>query len=152
LINQLKELRQDGRVIDENMTFDVMVEQGWEPSLVIEVQWQHDGKTVRFRHPKGVSVHVVSDRSCAALLLPRSTEPDAGEDFMVVNADGSLRYQVSEVQTLNGRRETGRFEWFEDTDRPDILQCMFRVDRNQAMFALDMELSTGKILSAEQLS
>lgn len=105
--NTFREIREDGAVIVEGMTVEDVLKLG-KPSPVRYVQWSSGGHMHRFgERNQVVLADVFLDRSGLAL-LPR---PDSGErmKLIVLNADGSTRFELGPSFEFHGRKYQGTF-------------------------------------------
>lgn len=153
MISHLQEIRADGKVIDETMDFDRMSTLGWAPCRVTKLRWQNDGRQVEVRREAGVVVQRLHSGRFLPALVTMAIDSPASR-LCVLNADGSLRLDVPDVQLLAGHAERGAFGWFEKppAESGNVFRVVFEVARNQAQFAIDIDAESGRVLCTLQMS
>jgi hypothetical protein len=144
MISNFKEIRRDGNVIRESMTIEEFAARGWSPDKVTGVTWDNDGQLVQMEALHGVLAKTLPDRDGVAW-MENADETGLRSSLSVLNADGSVRLVVPDTQLINGRSETGTYCWYEPArSSPGThFGVVFRVDRNQAIFQLDIDMHSG---------
>jgi hypothetical protein len=68
----------------------------------------------------------------------------------ILNADGSTRLQLPGMQVVEGRCVMGGFSWFESprSAGANIFGVAFDAVGDNAMFHLDIDAETGRVVSA----
>ena len=153
MITDLQEIRADGKVIAEAMTFAQMRALGWQPCLLTSVRWNDDGRTVELKHAAGLNVEVLPNRELVAALVNDDASAQTNR-LCVFNRDGSLRHELANVQDIRGTAEAGSFGWFERAQSPDpnLIHVVFELERNRATYWLDLDAANGRIIGSRQVS
>jgi len=154
MISNLREIRADGKVIEESMRFQDMLALNWAPCLVTGVEWQADSAPIRIVHEPGMAAKVLPGRRFVVLL---KNEARGTEDCSVhiMNSDGTVRHKLSNTQYVGGlinAAEMGTFGWLEDAPElgPDAFRIAFEPRRNRSMFWLDIDAVSGNVLGNVQ--
>ncbi len=126
------------------MTLDRMAELGWAPDRVVSVQWRFGDRQIELKHPNGVLAKLLPSRAAVVLM------PLDGRKLEVLNADGTVRLQIANEQTVDGKRSNGVFSWFEDLigGSPCMFYVVFEAEPDHRLFLLDIDARTGKLLNA----
>jgi hypothetical protein len=145
-IRNFQKVRRDGQVIDEQMTVAQIVALG-APQKVTTVQWEYGGHPVVRRSHHGMLSKVLSGGDFVAI-LEGPDDSDSRSALFVLNADGSLRLNVPNEQTINGKKEHGEFRWFESARKSDVNRfgVVFEPAGRNAMFQLDIDGTTGRVV------
>jgi len=150
VISDFERIREDGKVIDENMTVDRMIALGWSPCLVVEARWRWQEQLLSVVNSRGLLAIVVPDRQHLAILW---NDDDTGiaATLYVVSGDRQQQIRITDQLLIDGQLETGVYSWFEQfpQDSPSVFTCMFSRQRDQAMFRVDIDAATGDILSVQ---
>jgi hypothetical protein len=144
MISNFKEIRRDGNVIPESMTIEEFVARGWSPDKVIAVTWNNDGQLVQMKAPHGVLAKTLPDRNGVAW-MENTDETGMRSSLSVLNADGSVRLAMPDTHLINGALEIGTYCWYEPARSSPGMHfgVVFRIDRNQAIFQLDIDIHSG---------
>jgi hypothetical protein len=148
-ITHFREIRRDGKVIDENMSVDKLWAEGWKPEIVTSVQWRLEDQLIELHFPSGVLARPLRDRSAVVILSPILGSSLARE-LWVVNPNGTKRLSISNTQTVNGVIMVGTFEWIGDprSHSPVTFGAMFQNSADSEMYELDIDATTGMLLNA----
>jgi hypothetical protein len=151
-ITNFREKRRDGRIIDESMTVDKLLQLGWPVDKIAAVSWDLDGKTIEIRSQHGILAKLLPARDGVALLESLDEKGLVGS-LTVVNVDGTRRFAVPNVQPVRGRSERGRFRWFEPArvTSPPCFGVIFELDRDHSQYQLDLDVATGSAAAAYPL-
>lgn len=149
-IQHFREIRRDGKVIDELMTVEDIGALG-PIEKVIEVQWHHDSQPVSLRADYGILAEVVPGRE---FVVANEGDDESGQHrtLWILNADGSRRLQLSNTQVIRGEEKTGKFCWFElpRIESPNVFGVVFDVDvgpmEGSSMFQLDIDAINGNVV------
>jgi hypothetical protein len=143
-ITQFKEIRRDGKVIVESMTLEDVVALG-ATEKVVEAQWQSGGQTVSIKDSHGLLAKVVAGHAYVAV----NAHDAAGQHrvLSILNADGSVRWHVPNMQSVRGQAEVGEFRWFEAPRQAaaQLLGVVFHCTVDSAMFQLDIDADSGQV-------
>lgn len=152
MISNFKEIRRDEKVIPESLTVDDMAALGWSPEKVTTITWDNDGKAVELHARHGSLSKVLPDREGIAYI---ENEDEAGicSTLSMLNADGSVRFSVPNMQVIKGNLETGTYSWYEPA-RSKLTVCLgvvFRLARNEALFQVDIDVHNGSTVAVYPL-
>jgi hypothetical protein len=77
--------------------------------------------------------------------LEDADETGFRSNLSLLNADGSVRHVLPATQMINGRPEAGTYCWYEParSGRPEQIGVVFRRDRDQMLFQIDIDVRTG---------
>lgn len=109
-IKDFRAIREDGKVIQGEMTSSAMSRLGWKPSKVIGAAWKHNSIPVSIKNPNGILAKIGPGND-AVVLLFSACEPHSR--LVIVNADGTERLSIGSKVKIDCRNETGMFCWFE---------------------------------------
>lgn len=144
-IQNFREIRRDGKVIYESMKVEDIFALG-PTEKIVEVQWHNGPQLISLAANYGVSARVVPGREFVAA----NEHDDSGQKRMlsIFNADGSRRFQLSNIQSIRGKDEAGDFRWFEPsrTDAPNVFGVVFNRTSDDSMFQLDIDATTGGVV------
>ena len=145
-IRNFQKIRRDGQVIDEQMTTAQIFALG-TPQKVTTVQWEYGGHPVVRRSQHGMLSKVLSGRDLV-VILEGLDDSDSRSTLFVLNADGSLRLNVPNEQTINGKKERGEFRWFESARKSGVnwFGIVFEPAGRNGMFQLDIDGTTGRVV------
>jgi hypothetical protein len=150
LIQNLRLLRRDGHHLPETGRAAYLARHGLKIDKVVEAHWEADGIARSIRHEQGIGVRVVSGRQFLDVIF------DHGQDLhdsrlAVVNADGSIRFVVANLQQINGAPAAGFFRWTENAvpDARDAFSGMFE-HPNGEMFRIVIDAVGGEVLSVRK--
>lgn len=141
-------VRADGRVIDESMTLDRMIDLGWVPNKVVEVCWRWKAQRLRLANHLGLLAMVVPDRQHLAVLWNHDAQ---GHDatLYVVEGDNRRLTQVPSEVLINGNVEAVTYCWFEHSEHESLsaFTCVCTRRRDQAMYQVEIDAGSATILS-----
>jgi len=144
-IQKFKEIRQDGNVIDESMTVEEIFSLG-SPRIIIEIRWIYQSKLITVFDAFGMLAKVV----CGGEFIVVNGHSESGEDreLLVINADGTRRFKLSNIQMINGKSELGEFRWFEAprVDAINVFGVVFNRASDNSMFQLDVDAKNGNVI------
>jgi hypothetical protein len=144
-IQQFKEIRRDGEIIDESMKAQDIFALG-PTEKVIEVQWHNGSQPVSVRDAYGVLAKVVPGREFVAT----NGHDKSGQhrELSIINADGSRRLQLSNIQQIRANDEVGEFCWFESprTQSPNVFGVVFSCSGDNSMFQMDIDATDGSVV------
>ena len=146
-IQNFKKIRRDGKVIDESMRAKDMVALGWSPDKVLEIRWNNGSQFISFKTRYGVLGIVVPGRETIAV-IEENDESGQYHTLSVINADGSKRMELSNVQKVFDKDEVGEFLWFESARvaSPNIFGVIFRRSSDNLMYQLDIDALNGNVV------
>jgi hypothetical protein len=147
-IEEFRKIRRGGKVIAEGMTVEQIAALG-PIEKTVEVRWNNLGSSVLLTSPNGIWAIVVPGRNFVAAIL--ATDVTTRENELVVfNADGSRRFVIPSIQSINGTNMRGSFDWFEvlSTTPRDTFSVIFQADRFTRR--LDIDAVDGKITGMHQ--
>jgi hypothetical protein len=152
MIRDLTKTRRDGKIILESMSIDQIAALGWSPDKVVQVTWSNDEQTVDVRAPCGVLAKTLPDRTGVAW-LEAADEADTRSNLSVLNADGSVRFVLPNAQVINGSKEAGVYCWYEPARSSPATNfgVVFRIDRSQALFQVDVDVYSGTTAGVYEL-
>lgn len=136
-VEGLREIREDGRVIEPGMSVDEMIARGWQPSKVPRLEWTCGERTVVMTDERGFLCRVLPDKSGVAIIV--------GGSARILNADGSLRLDIPQQLSGNGRTYSGHFAWFERPHTDSAIALVLKTDSGDYRF--DIHAQTGAVLS-----
>jgi hypothetical protein len=147
MISQVLEMREDGKAITEGMTSEDIWGKFGGVSRTIGVQWEHAGETHKLENPNGLWVWVLPQRDGIAI---NDADDPSGKytKLRVLNANGSLRFEVPTVQTIKGNLHAGTFAWYEKprTSRENAFGVMYVALEDGTMYQLDIDGGTGQVI------
>ncbi|GFM35111.1 hypothetical protein [Desulfovibrio subterraneus] len=147
-ITQLIEICRDGTVIDEAMTIeDVIALEGNEK--VVEVRWRNGSHSISIRDDCGLWVKIVAGGSFVAV----SRYDESGKHAMFVfNANGTQRFQLPNVQIINGKSEDGEFLWIEEpyTKSANVFRAIFERVSDHSQWWLDINAESGEAVRVHE--
>jgi len=146
-ITNLYEVRRDGKVIKEGMTFEEIAAFG-EISKVVEMHWtdRSTGQPASIKSPFGVFGALVQGRDFIVATIYSSK---SNCRLISINANGSTRCTFSDTQKINGQDEFGSFGWVETTHYPNnVFGAIFTVDCFPVtQYRLDIDVITAEVLA-----
>ena len=146
-IQQFIEIRRDGKIIDETMKVEDIFALG-ATEKVVEIQWRNGSQAVFFRDAYGVSAKVILGGD----FIVANAHDNSGQRrvLLIINADGTQRFQLLNTQLICGKSELGDFRWFDSPriEAPDVFGVIFNRARDNSMFQLDIDAKTAKVLAA----
>lgn len=146
-ISNFIEIRRDGKIIPEGMTYDQWEELGWAPEKVIRIRWDYEGRPVELEDSGGMLAEIIDSRTAIAI------EINGGQNLSVYDPNGKLRCRVPNVQNISGKDLSGVFAWFGKVEI-DIAHCfavVFEVgpaswDSPSDFYLLHVDSLNGKLL------
>jgi hypothetical protein len=146
-VQDFYDVRRDGKIIPEGMTFHEIIALG-EKSLVVEARWKCSAtqKSVSLKSPFGVAASVVQGRQ---FVVARIYTKESDSQVTVFNCDGSVHLNLSNTQKINGQDQQGEFYWFQDAHHPadGVFGVVFQCDyQPSAQYWMDIDAATGKVL------
>ena len=157
-IQDFYEIRQDGKIIPEGMTVEQIFALG-EISRVVEAHWTNaaNQRPVSLKSPFGVFAYIVPGREFIAAMVHTKKGNGSAGDLIVVNPDGSVRFKVPPVQTINGQDMKGVFRGITNTPKAadGFFGAVFEVDfgniyLSNAQFRLDIDAATGEVVGCSE--
>jgi hypothetical protein len=147
IIQNFKEMRRDGKVIDENLTTAQLLSLGWAPEKVNRIEWEYHGQPVVVPVPHSMISRVVPERD-AVMVIEKLDDTGFRNRLLVLNADGSVRLTIPNEQLIKGRPVHGEFGWFEPARVSGLpsLGIVFQPDNDSSMYVLDVDASNGTTL------
>lgn len=147
-ITQLIEIRRDGTVIDETMTIeDIIALEGSEE--IVEVRWRNGSQSISIRDDCGLWVKIVAGGSFVVV----SRCDEFGKHAMFVfNANGAQRFQLPNVQIINGKSEDGEFLWIEEpyTKSANVFGAIFERACDHSQWWLDIDAESGEAVRVHE--
>jgi hypothetical protein len=147
LFQNLYEVRRDGKVITNDMSFEQIYALG-PTTRIVEAHWT-DGlsqKPVVLKSSFGVVARVVQGgKFLVAMIYTR--EADCA--LVVVKSDGKSHLAIADVQEINGEKHRGVFRGFESPHRPadGVFGAVFHASyRATAQYWMDIDATTGAVL------
>lgn len=151
-IKNFKEIRLDGKIIDESMSIDDLIKLGWTPEKIVEIQWHSNGDAVSICDTYGLLAIVVPSKDSVAVIKHNSNiNPE--KNLLILNSDGAIKFTLSNTQKIKNNDEVGKFAWFEPAriKSPHLFGVIFEIiDKNQ-MFQFDVDSNTGEIAATYPL-
>jgi hypothetical protein len=147
MITNVRELRQDGQYIEEGMTSDDIHSKLGGISRTVGVEWNTNGKIIKFQNSNGLWVKILPNRD--AIVLKEADDPSGQYTHLrVLNEDGIDRFAVSTIQTINDSDKMGTFAWFEEprSKRESCFAVVFVVLKDSTMYQLDIDGETGQVI------
>jgi hypothetical protein len=151
-IGSFKQLRSDGNIISEDMTVEMMIGLGWQPSTVTEFSWKCNDQLVSKCFQFGVISKLLPNRKAIAALISKNEE-QSQEELIVISSDGSDKFRISNIQDIAGRQREGVFCWFEPPKNTSqsSFGAVFRSIEDGAMFQVDIDAVTGQVINTYKL-
>ena len=148
IIKFFKEIRRDGKVIDEKTTVEDMLAKGWGAEKIVAIKWRYGKDIIEIKNEDGILAKVVED---ASAVVGKFYINNAGV-LKVINPDGTLRFAISNIQRINEEYIDGVYEWFEYLDgMPESsFSIVFKDKKNDNLFVLSIDANTGELLSANR--
>ena len=144
-IQDFKEIRRDGKIINESMDAKAIFSLG-SPEKVTKVQWRNGSQVVFLDDSHGVLAKVVPGRQ----FVVANMHDESGQHriLSIINADGSRRIELSNTQKILGKDEIGEFRWFEPARvaSPNIFGVIFCRSIDNSMFQLDIDALDGNVI------
>jgi hypothetical protein len=113
MIEDFREIRLDGKVIFEGDSIEKIRSLG-PISRVVRVQWKNESRTLGRSNPFGVFASILPGRDALACIEP-SGENDAPRSLKVINADGTIRYEVPQNFKLDNSEKMVRYLYINPT-------------------------------------
>ncbi|MEY8200266.1 MAG: hypothetical protein RPS47_13580 [Colwellia sp.] len=145
IIKYFQEVRRDGKIIEENMSVQDLIDEGWGVEQVTTLRWEVEGKKKELHNSAGILAEVLSDRSAVVGIFTQG-----GNDILkVINPDGTERLTISNNQLLNGDIVKGVFEWFEPAscNSGPCFGVIFKSDSTGNIYQLDIDAISGQVIS-----
>jgi hypothetical protein len=147
MISQVLALREDGKTIPEGMSSEDIWSKLGGVSRTVGVQWEHAGETHELMNPNGLWVWVLPNRDGIAI---NDADDSSGKytKLRVLNANGTLRFEVPTVQMIKGNLRAGTFAWYEQprTLRENAFGVMYVALEDGTMYQLDIDGMTGQVI------
>ncbi|MFB9240273.1 hypothetical protein IV454_23840 [Massilia antarctica] len=154
LIQNFREIRRDGKVIEAGVDMQAILALGWSPDKIVRLEWEADGRTIHRDCPHGVLAKVLPDRMSIALMEHTPVDTGMRKKLSVIDADGTTRYVIADTHVINGRALMGVFAWFEPARvEPErcfgvIFQTVPDADGTQEQYQFDLDIASGEIVGA----
>jgi hypothetical protein len=152
LIEHFVKIRRDGKRIEESMDVQAMLAMGWTPDKVVRIEWETDGTKFALDAEQGLLAKVAPDRSAIAVIAETFPDGTANSKLSIINADGSVRYIISNTHTINGEVMTGNFAWFEppNQDSDHCIGIIFQAESaaGPEQYQFDLNTETGEVVEA----
>lgn len=144
-IQQFIRIRRDGKIIDETMKPQDISALG-AIEKVTEIRWLNGSQSVSFQDADGVFAKVVPGRRFVAVNTTDKSGHSRG--LLILNADGTQRFQISNTQVIRGKSEEGEFCWYElpRVESPNVFGIVFNISRNDLFFQLDIDAENGNVV------
>ena len=151
-IQNFREIRRDGRVIPEGMSVEAIARLGSTPVKIAALAWDSDAGGVELKAKHGILSLVLPKRDGVAV-IEKTEEAGFVGSLYVVNADGSKRLAVSNLQRINGSDESGQFRWLEKPRgaSPNSFGAVFELDRDHSQFRLDIDVVSGATVGVYEM-
>jgi len=144
-IQQFVEVRRDGKIIDEAMKAEDIFALG-PTEKVIEVRWLNGSQPVSLIDAYGILAKVVPGRE----YVVANGHDKSGQRrvLLVINADGTQRFQLSDTQVIGGKSELGDFRWFDlpRVESLNVFGVVFNCARDNSMFQLDIDAENANVV------
>ncbi len=141
-------VRADGRVIDESMTLDRMIDLGWIPNKVVQVCWRWKAQRLCLANHFGLLAMVVPDRQRLAVLWNHDAQ---GQDatLYVVEGDNQRLTKVPNEVVIKGKAETVTYSWLERSENESLsaFTCICIRRRDQSMYRVEIDARNATTLS-----
>jgi hypothetical protein len=150
-IAALREIRRDGKVIDESMTPEDVGKLG-PPEKIVRIEWIYDQRSASLQHKGGMLAKVLPDRTGIAVLL-HDGESRFAKNLKILNDDGSLRASSGPSLSIDGTAFSGEYGWFEParTSPEKNLGIVFWRAADDILFQLDIDPATAKVMRAYRM-
>lgn len=144
-IQQFREIRRDGKVIDDSMKVEDIFALG-PTEKVIEVQWSNGSQLVSIQDPYGLLAKVVPGREF--VVVNGHDESGQHRELSIINADGRRRFPIPNIQVIRDKSELGDFRWFElpRVDMPNVFGVIFNRASDNSMYQLDIDATNGHVV------
>lgn len=159
MITDFQQIRADGKLLPNDMNIEEMFARGWESCKVTLIRWNNNGQPVEMNHEGGMLAEILPSKELMVVLIgeelePKSDDMSALNKVSVFNADGSLRYTISNTQEIRGKQELGSFCWFERMDSSDknTIGVVFELDINGAQYLMSLDAFNGVVSVSKQMS
>jgi hypothetical protein len=146
VIDALTLVRADGKVIDGSLSTMEIVRSGWGPSKVVALQWIVHDQPIALAFKYGALCKLLPDRKILAVI--EDLHPTHDETRLIfIDPNGETKLVVDQTQTIRSQPERGVFCWFEAarTDADHCVGVIFRVDRDNSEYHLDIDTRDGTI-------
>ena len=146
-IQNFQKIRRDGKVIYESMKVKDLIALGWQPDIIVELQWSFGSKLISLTSKYGFSAKVVPGREFVAIMedIDQSTRVCS---MYIVNSDGSRRFEISNMQRIGDAEVEGEFRWFEPArlDSAHVFGAVFCRRTDDALFQMDIDAASGRVI------
>lgn len=143
--NSFKEERKDGRIIEEKMSAQDIINKGWGIAPITAISWKTKAGNHIVRNKEGILAEILPDRTGVVGLFSIN-----GQDVLkVINSDGSERFELPNSLVIGGNTIHGSFEWFEPSTAPRdrCFGVVFRDHSSALLYQLDIDANSGLIVS-----
>lgn len=144
-IIDFKEIRRDGKVIDDSMSAKDIFALG-SPEKVTKVQWSNGTEIISLDDGFGILAKVVPGRN----FIAANMHDESGQNriLSIINADGLKCMELSNIQKILGEDVVGEFRWFElaRITSPNVFGVIFNRSSDNSMFQLDVDATNGNIV------
>lgn len=157
-ISKIKEIRKDGKMIDESLTLTKLIQMGWLPSKIIEIKWEFDGKTISLKSDYGFLNRVTDDRQHLAVM--EDIDPTGAVcEFRIYDGHGKLQRIIPNQIPLRNNERTGMFRNFRppQVKTPTALGAVFDADADPTgtltdggAWQVDIDSGTGVISNVRE--
>jgi hypothetical protein len=147
-IIDFREIRADGKQVDDSMSIEELLAKGWKPSPVIEIQWKCSGKSYNLKNADGLSAVLLNDGATIAVLY--WNYPNNTFDFL--NSDGSQRFLISNEQSIEGELSIGSFSSpsSEDVEGHACCKVIFDSPLLHNLFEIYIDAVKGNVVHADE--
>lgn len=151
-IEQLQEIRRDGKIIEETMTPEAMNRAGWTPEKILALRWVWCGASVELRSQFGFLNRVVASRDYLVVLEDTDAEGQL-TTLSVYRGDGTKYMTFQNVIPFAGESEPGRFASFRSpqSDLPTAFSVLFDVFRLDTRYQVEIDAASGSFIEVQQL-
>ncbi|MGB8843104.1 MAG: hypothetical protein WCC64_18775 [Aliidongia sp.] len=145
-IQNFRKIRRDGKIIDDSMTIDEIFSWG-TPEKIIELRWDNNNQPTSLKSIHGVLAKIVSGGEYIAAKI-HNDDSGRNSTLWIINADGSMRLQIPNDHSINGKNVSGDFGWLEKsrTQQPNIFGVIFECRDKNLMFQLDIDAANGNVI------
>ena len=146
MIEDFRHIRLDGKIITENMLLSGLLKYGFEPCIVVAIQWIFCGNLVEKKFPYGVISEVLRSREKVICI---AKDEKGLTSLLILSADGNVEKTLPNRIYLNGVIYDGFYEWFSDSrsDNDRVFGVIFQTTEC-TQFWLDVDANTGSIVEA----
>ncbi|MFM2483470.1 hypothetical protein [Celerinatantimonas sp. YJH-8] len=153
VIKNFRQIRRDGKIIEESMSLDKIISLGWGVEKVIELQWNAGDENIStFKGKYALLGEVVPNRKAVAV-LNFLDEKCLNSSLSILDINGKEKIRIENEIFIQGERREGKFSWFSKPKNvlPSIIGVVFELSSDHSMYLIDIDTDTGGFVGEPQI-